>query len=333
MEKVALTYRGELVDFDHLGDIAVVDSTGKLLYSVGDPYKVAYARSSAKLIQIMPVFQSGAVDHFGLSEKEIAVMCSSHNGEDEHRETVEGILKKLGLTKENLKCGIDYPLHEPLAIQMKAKGELPNPLYGDCSGKHSGMLATALMYGESLDDYYKPEHPVQQRINKAIGDFCEMDPKDIVYGLDGCGVPVHGLPLYNFALGFAKLSRPETMPEYSDYIKRVTTACGKYPFMLGGTQVMCTDLTAATGGRLIGKRGAGGYFAVTDLENGIGITIKMNEDTDMKYFVFMEVMRQLNLASEEELEKLAYYGKDTILNNNSEVACTIKPCFTFKKYE
>lgn len=333
MQPIALTYRGDLVDFSHYGDIAVVDSDGKLIYSFGDPYKVAYARSSAKLFQILPVFMSGAIDEYKMTNKEIAIMCSSHNGEEAHRATILGILEKIGLTKEDLKCGIDYPLHEPLAIQMKAKGEIPNTLFGDCSGKHSGMLMTAKILGEDLTNYYKPNHPVQQRINKVVADVCEIEEDKIIMGLDGCGVPVHAMPLYNFAYGFAKLSRPEKSEKYGEYFKRITTSIAQNPFMLGGTDCLCTDLPKATNGRIIGKRGAGGYWAAVDLESGLGFAMKVNEDTDLKYFLFLEVLKQLNLISQEELDKLTLYTNDTITNNNDEVASVLKPTFTLTKHD
>lgn len=161
MEPLAYTYRADVIDFIHYGDIAVVDSKGKLIYSCGDPYREAFVRSSAKPIQILPAFMANAIDHFNITDREIAIMCSSHNGEPEHAKTILGILDKIGLQIDNLKCGDHYPMIPALELEMRKKGEPQSPIFHSCSGKHCGMLMTGLMYNEPLEEYYELEHPIQ----------------------------------------------------------------------------------------------------------------------------------------------------------------------------
>ena len=151
MEVLVNTYRGGLVDLITTGSIAVVDSNGKLLYSAGDPYEVAYARSSAKLMQaVVPVIY-GAVDEYKIDDKEIAQICASHSGEDFHVEAVRSILEKVGLNEDYLQCGEHYPFKEDVAQVMKEKGEKALNIHNNCSGKHAGMLATVKYLNEDLD--------------------------------------------------------------------------------------------------------------------------------------------------------------------------------------
>ena len=90
MEVLVNTYRGDLVDLVSTGSIAVVNAEGKLLYYSGDPHSVAYARSSAKLMQAVVPVMTGAVDAYGISPQEIAQIAASHSGEQIHIDTVRG---------------------------------------------------------------------------------------------------------------------------------------------------------------------------------------------------------------------------------------------------
>lgn len=139
-ELLAVAYRGEYEDLAYTGHVVVVDSAGNVVYSCGDPQKVVFARSSAKLFQAMAVLESGAADAYGIEPRELSLLCASHNGEDFHVEAVRSILKKAGIPESCLQCGTHYPMYKPLAEQMKRDGLEPIPAQENCSGKHSGML-------------------------------------------------------------------------------------------------------------------------------------------------------------------------------------------------
>ena len=80
MSVLVSTWRNGVLDLFTTGTIAVTDAEGNLLYSHGDPNRIAYARSSAKLMQAMVPIMEGAYDHYGLTEAEIAQTCASHSG-------------------------------------------------------------------------------------------------------------------------------------------------------------------------------------------------------------------------------------------------------------
>ena len=119
MPDIAYQYRGALVDQVHRGHIVVADHTGKVLWRWGDPDRPTFARSAAKPIQAIPVVESGAVDAFGITDEELAVICASHNGEPIHIRTVARILDKAGLSPDALRCGAEYPMYVPAEDTLK----------------------------------------------------------------------------------------------------------------------------------------------------------------------------------------------------------------------
>ena len=78
---LAAVTRGALVESVHRGRLAVCDPDGNVLRAVGDPEVYIYARSSAKPFQALPLVLSGAADALGLTDRELAVACASHNAE------------------------------------------------------------------------------------------------------------------------------------------------------------------------------------------------------------------------------------------------------------
>src|SRR5512140_1799382 len=156
--------RGQIVESIHFGAIAVVDSSGKLRYSYGDPNAVAFLRSSAKPFQALPFFERRGPEHFGLTKKEQALICASHEGSDEHVRTAESIQAKAGIHESELQCGVHMPGDPKAYKALIAHDEAPTPNRNNCSGKHSGMLAHARMRDLPLENYLDIQHPIQQDI-------------------------------------------------------------------------------------------------------------------------------------------------------------------------
>ncbi|MBE6994854.1 MAG: asparaginase [Ruminococcaceae bacterium] len=335
MEILAYSYRGELRDLIYTGNIAVVDYQGKLLYSYGDPYKVAFARSSAKPMQAMVAVESGAVDAYGLTEEELALLCASHGGEEFHVRTVRAVLKKAGLDESYLQCGVHYPLYKPDADKMMKEGVEPTEVYCNCSGKHSGMLITCRYKGESLDDYYVRSHPHQKRITQMIGDICCYDPEKIVLGTDGCGVPVHALPLYNFAWGMARMANGDVLGEQrGPMAKRITKAMTAYPKMVSGTGRIDAAIMETFGGNVFAKSGADGYYIVGIKDKGIGIAVKIDDGNGaVRDMVVCEVLRQLGYINEQNEAVFAPWSKKEVYNHKKELVGHTVTDFTLHKGE
>ena len=332
MAKLVEVYRGGRMESSHSGHIAVVNSDGKLLYFVGDPYRITYARSSVKPIQAIPVVETGAADKFGLTDVDLAVICSSHNGEPQHTDRVLSILHKAKIGVEALQCGTHIPLAMDVYEEMIRDEKELTPLYNNCSGKHAGMLLTAKHMGEPLEDYHKPEHPVQQRILKVISVIAEYQIDKIGIGKDGCGAPVHAMPLERLAYSFARLANPKTLEnERAVVINRITTAMTDYPEMVGGTGRFCTDFMKVAKGRLFGKLGAESLYLIGDKKLGIGIAIKIEDGSYRAlYPAVLEVLKQLNMLTKEQLTQLMPHYMPKLKNARGEEVGKIIPSFVLQ---
>ncbi|WPC40579.1 asparaginase [Clostridium sp. JS66] len=325
--------RGSIVESLHRGDIAVVNNDGKLLYSIGDPYKVTYMRSAAKPIQTLNVILSGAADKFKFTDEEISIMCASHYGEDFHRKTVEGIMKKIGLSVNDLLCGTTLSLNEEYKNQLIWDHVKLNPTNTDCSGKHAGMLAACICKGYDVKDYNLEQHVIQKEIKKVVAEMCGIDEKKIFIGTDGCTVPVYGIPLYNMAFGFAKLANPNNLSiEYRNAANRVFKAMNNAPEMIAGTNGFCTELIKNTHGKLIGKFGAEAVYCIGIKNMNIGIAVKIEDGNSSRalYPVVIQCLEDLNVLDEEEKKALNKFKIMKNLNNVGKSVGEIKPVFNLK---
>ena len=332
METLVYSYRGPLKDLSYSGSAAVVNSEGKLLLYCGEPQKTVYMRSSAKPIQAMCVLESGAVDAYGLTEEELAVICSSHSGEAFHVKAVRSILSKAGLTEEHLQCGVHAPLNEQAAKALEQSGQAPGQIHNNCSGKHTGMLITAKYLGESLEDYYRPNHKVQQRIIEMIADLCQYDREKIVIGVDGCGVPVHALPLYHAAWGAARMARPEALEGRAEHAERIISAMTAHPKMVSGTGRFDAMLMEEFQGNIFSKAGADGYEIVGIKDQGLGIAVKADDgNTDIRSMVVVEILRQLGYPVKKNRDGMQKYIRKEIYNHKKELVGYTAPEFTLHK--
>lgn len=320
-------YRGNKIESKHHVHVAVVGRSGELLNYAGIPELKVYSRSSMKPIQALPIVETGTADHYQFSDSDLSLCCASHNGEKMHTDRVLAILQRLGLEVNALQCGIHTPRWEDTYKELILKGEKVTPLFNNCSGKHIGLLATAKYMGESVEDYYLPDHPVQQRILQTISDVCDYPKEEIEIGIDGCGVPVHSLPLERLAYGFARMANPEELGvSRAGAARKVTKAMTTAPEMVGGTNRFCTDFMRVGNGRFIGKAGAEGVYCIGDTETGLGIAVKVEDGNGRAvYPATMEVLIQLQLLNEKQIGQLADYYHPKLHNARNEVIGKLVP--------
>jgi len=227
--------RGDIVESLHHGSIAVVDALGKLISSYGDLQEVAFLRSSAKPFQVLPFVEGGGVEHFGFTTRELALACASHEGSDLHVKTVEGMQKKIGIGESDLQCGSHMPGDVEAFKRLILNNELPTPNLNNCSGKHTAMLAHAKMRGLPLENYLELDHPIQKDILASFADMCLIPVEEIKPGIDGCSAPNFAVPLYNAALGFARLCDPRELTDArATACRKITSAMTTHPEMVSG---------------------------------------------------------------------------------------------------
>jgi L-asparaginase II len=267
--------RGALVESAHRGRAAICDPEGSILKAVGDAEGYAYARSSAKPFQAMPLVLSGAANTLGLTGEELAIACASHNAEESHLAAVRSVLKKAGLSEEDLQNGAHPPLYAPAAAELARSGEEPKAIHGNCSGKHAGMLAVCVHEGWETGSYRDPSHPLQRWILEVVARFCGLRSDEVVLGGDGCGVPAFGMPLKNLATGFARLATGEKLPDdLAEAAGRVRRVMREHPYMVAGTDRFDTAVMGGTD--LVCKSGAEAVFCAGSAE-GWGLGLKISD--------------------------------------------------------
>lgn len=324
-EPVTRILRGEIVESIHYGSAAVVNAEGRLLYRVGDPYHVTYLRSSAKPFQAVAVIGSGAGKEFGFTSTEIAVMAGSHSGENKHIEAVSSILDKIGLGSEHLKCGTHPPIRDTLS--KSDQGQARSTLHHNCSGKHAGMLALAVFKNLSIDDYISPSHPVQELIIKTVAEICAYPEDKIGIAIDGCSVPNHALPLYNMALGYARMAAPNAVPrEKAQAYNTVTMAMLEHPDYVAGDGRFDTVLSGSPGEKIISKAGAEALECFSFVDRKLGAALKVIDGAKRALFPFsVEFLYKLGIRSRNE--ELDEFHRPVIKNWSGLEVGKIEPGF------
>jgi len=340
-EPLVKVTRGGITESRHRGHVVAVEPDGTITAYLGAPETVTYLRSSAKPHQAIPLVASGAADRFGFTEKEIALACASHSGEPIHTDVAASMLRKIGLGPEALKCGTHEPFSPEVSRELREKGEQPNVLQNNCSGKHAGMLALALHLGAPTETYDEPTNPVQLAIGKTIAAFSGIPIDDVAVGTDGCGVPVFGITVKAMALMYARLVSPPA--EFDEQTRsacaRIAAAMTAYPELIGGSSDrLDTEVMRAAPGRLVSKVGAEGVYTVgvlpgKDWPRGLGLALKIEDGDDHRArpTVVIESLRQLGILADESLEAVSRYAFFPVRNRRGDVVGEVSPEFKLNR--
>lgn len=326
-EPVAAVMRGDVIESIHYGSAAAVSADGRLLYRVGDPYQVTFMRSSEKPFQAIPVVESGAAREFGFTPIEIAIMAGSHSGEKRHVDAVKSILDKIGLGEDKLLCGARPAIADSQRKEDSVAGSGESVLVNNCSGKHAGMLALAVFKNLSTDDYVSPAHPVQKLITASIAEVCCYPEEKIGVGIDGCSAPSHAMPLYNMALGFARLVTPNVVPRTKAHAyNTVTMAMLEHPEYVGGEGRFDTVLTQSAGEKVISKAGAEGLECFSFIDRKMGAALKIADGGKRALFpVCVEFLYKMGVRSMDK--SLDEFHRPVIKNWRGLEVGSIEPGF------
>jgi L-asparaginase II len=325
--------RGSVTESTHYGHIAIVDSNGNLLHSQGDPHTVAFLRSSAKPFQTLPFVEQGGAEHFHYTAAEIALSCASHETSQLHLDTIQGMQLKVGIHESDLQCGPHLPSDAHKLREVIKHDLQPTSNFNNCSGKHTTMLAFAKMRGLPLENYLDPSHPIQREILKTFSEMCSIEEQKIELGTDGCSAPNFAMPLFNSALGMARLCDPHGLSKArATACKKITSAMTAHSEMVSNFSEFDCELMKVGEGRIVTKRGAEGFQIVGILPGvvsdlGIGIAFKvtdgdasrMNDELErsarVRPAVTLEILKQLGALNEAQLKTLAKFGPQKILKN------------------
>ena len=319
--------RGTMVESRHRAAVAVVDPDGKVVRRWGDIDRPIYGRSAIKPLQALPLIESGAADRFGVGAAEIALACASHNGEPGHVGPVKAWLDRIGCTTDDLECGGQMPTHEATIAELIKSDRKPGAIYNNCSGKHTGFLCTARHLGEPTRGYIRHEHPVQQRILGVLEQMMGLRLGDAPQGIDGCGIPVIGIPLGNIAMAMARLADPQDLPPARAVAaKRIVDAMTAEPFMIGGTDRFCTRVMMTIGKKIAVKGGAEGVYAAALPTLGLGVALKVDDGAGRAAEVAVgAVLRHLGLLDADELQALTKTLSPPVINRAGLNVGVVRP--------
>lgn len=345
-DNCVITYRGDIVENQHRVHAAIVNANGEMLYAVGDPYRVALARSAAKPAQALAILESGGFDQFKCNNEDLALMCASHNSEDRHVSRARSILVKCGAEESDLRCGGHAALSEMVNNAWIKADYIPTGICNNCSGKHAGMLAGAKALGATTSDYHLPHNTMQLLVKHVVEELSCLNETEIKWGIDGCNLPTPAMPLYSMARVYstfaAAADQVEASPNSSKKSQdqaRIFRAMSQYPELVGGEGRFCTRFMKAYQGGLIGKIGAEGYYGIgirateqtrkLGTNSAVGIAIKIEDGSKpILYTAVMEILEQLKIGSDEIRNELHDFHHPVLLNTAGvkigHVSCAFK---------
>jgi L-asparaginase II len=276
--------RGGIVESAHRGAVAVLDADGSVHTQLGDIERPIFPRSAVKVLQALPLVESGAADRFGLSDAELALACASHGGEPRHAETAASMLAKAGVDAAALECGAHWPYHDGSIKALAVAGAQPSALHNNCSGKHSGFVCVGCLMAEGgdkrafLKGYVKPDHPVMREITRSLQSTTGYDLAKTAVGTDGCSIPTYAVPLRHLAHAFAKVATGVGLGERQALAaRRLRAAVAAEPFYVAGSGRFDTRVMERLRERVFCKVGAEGVHCAALPELGLGVAVKMDD--------------------------------------------------------
>jgi L-asparaginase II len=339
--------RNRIEESVHRGDIVEADVDGRLIRAVGDPDRVVTLRSTVKPFGVVALIEAGGIEAFDLEPPEIAIMASSHSGEDFHVRTIQGVFRRAGVSQTLLACGSEgMPLDPLTAARLARDGEKPSAIRHMCSGQHAVSLLLSRLKGWDLETYWEPDHPSQEAYRSAVAGSFATTPDRLVTAIDGCGVETYAFRLREVAQAYAFLADPTNIAKRDPRTAVVPSLTIVRDAMLANPEMVAgrhdrldTSLMKAAEGRLISKAGMEALRAIaiipgprigTLLEAASGLAVKI-EDGDGydrgTWAASVEALRQVGVLDSQALRMLGRYHRPTILDPHGRVGAESIPEF------
>ncbi|KAI9154999.1 hypothetical protein HJFPF1_07560 [Paramyrothecium foliicola] len=347
-ENFVVTDRGGVVENKHEVHAAIVDSTGKLLFYVGNPSRVTLIRSAAKPVQALAVVETGAFDKYGFDDADLALMCASHNSEPQHIDQARAMLQKVDAREDDLRCGGHPSIDSDLAHEWIRKNITPTRVYNNCSGKHAGIIGGSKALNASIKDYHLANHPIQQRVKQVVEEVAGLEPDEVLWGIDGCNMPAPAYSLFHLAKTYALFAQAaddiqpsgakNTTNARKKWMARIFHAMTQYPHNVAGNGRFCTILMDAYKGQLFGKVGADACYSIGIRESedtkrlgasgAIGIAVKISDgNLDILYAALPEILEQLQIGTAETRQALDRFHHVKLQNTMGVVTGQVECLF------
>ena len=326
--------RNGIVESQHRGDIVEVDAAGRIVRVLGDPERLVTLRSTVKPFGLIALIEAGGVEAFGLSSAEIAIMASSHSGEDQHVRTIQALYRRAGVSQTVLACGAEgMPLDALTAARLARDGERPSPLRHMCSGQHSVFILLSRMRDWPLETYWHADHPAHEAYRSAVARAYGVPVASLRTAIDGCGVLTYAFTLTEVARAFALLADPSAPPRddarslLAPHLTVIRDAMLANPEMVAGSRErLDTSLMKALPGRVVSKSGMEALRGVAILPgargngsnvgpSGLAVKIEDGDGHDRgTWAATVEALRQVGVLDGQPLRFLSRYHRPVMVD-------------------
>lgn len=267
---LAEVWRGGRVESVHLGHAVVTGPDGQVEQAWGDPGAVIFPRSSCKMIQALPLAESGA----DLTPEQMALACASHQGAAVHVARVSRWLADMGMTDDDLRCGAHEPHDRDERDRLIRAHQAPCQCHNNCSGKHAGFLMMNRRIGGG-PEYVEPDHPLQRMLRQVFEEVTgEASPG---FGIDGCSAPNFATSVAGLARAMAAFAGAGEGSARGRAMRALTAAMTAHPDLVAGEGRACTELMRACRGRAALKTGAEAVFVAIIPGQRRGIALKVTD--------------------------------------------------------
>ena len=279
--------REGIVESKHHVHATVCDNRGRILSVAGNAETATFVRSALKPFQALGITTTGTLERYDLSDRDLAIICSSHRGTVEQVRQVFNILWRADVDPSDLQCPIPEGKRSPLEY--------------NCSGKHAAMLAICRQRNWSIHNYLQRNHPVQQLILSKVAEMLRMPAEEFICAHDDCGAPTYFMQLGQIATLYAQLASGSSLD-----MERILRAMTYHPVMVAGDGEFDTEIMRLTKGELVSKAGAEGIQCIGRVGEGMGLAIKVIDGAKRaKYAVAIHLLQQMGWISPTVAESLA----------------------------
>ena len=297
---LAEVWRGPFLESAHSGHAVVCDDSGQIVKAWGEPASIVLPRSSSKMLQALPLIESGAAAAYGLTPEHFALACASHQGAAIHTEKVGAWMAKIHKSDDDFCCGTQVSRDPEIRDAMIRAHESPCRIHNNCSGKHAGFL-TLSDHLKGGPNYVAPDHPVQTACLEAFERMTQETSPG--FGVDGCSAPNFACSMQGMARAMATYAAADDESPQG----QLRNAMAKHPDLVAGEGRACTRLMRACQGKVAIKTGAEGYFVAILPEQKMGVALKITDGaTRASECAMAQILVNLGALDANHPEALAY---------------------------
>lgn len=267
------TTRGPITENRHRAAAAISTVRCGVIESWGDIETPILPRSSVKMLQALPLVESGAAHRQGLESDALALACASHIGAPMHSDRVRSWLRALGLEEDVLLCGVQRT-RDPA---LRRTGMPPAKALNSCSGKHAGFVTLSTQLGAPLAEYLEVGGAVQRKVSETFSEMTDT-ATPLQHGIDGCSAPNFAASLRGLSSAMAQMADPAQLgAARGDAACKLVDAMRAHPMLISGEGKACTLLIGACEGRAVVKYGADGVYTGILPGRGVGFALKVDD--------------------------------------------------------